>query len=125
MTTAVTVLRGDQTLADAIEILIDTKMSGVPVVDAGRKLIGVISEFDCIRAIIETSFHQDGTPGMRSILDLMSRDVLSIGPEADVYTIAHLLLAHRIRRVPVVEHGQLVGVVGRREVLQGIRALVS
>ena len=125
MTTAGTVLRSDQTLADAIAVLIDRKESGVPVVDSDRKLVGVISEFDCIKAIIETSFHQDGKPGVRAIAELMNREVRSVGPDADVYTIAHLFIAHGIRRVPVVDQGELVGIVSRSDVLQGIRALVT
>jgi CBS domain-containing protein len=125
MTRALTTLGAHQTLAEAMDVLMKKKLSGAPVLDAAGKLVGVISELDCMKVVVETSFHQDGKPGMRSIDELMSRDIISVDPDTDAHAIAHLFMTHRIRRVLVVENGALVGLVSRRDVLRAIRALVD
>lgn len=121
MTTGVATLRCGQTFAQAIDVLTKGHLSGVPVLDSAGNVVGVVSEFDCIRAIVETSFHQDGAPGGRLVEHLMSREVLSVTPETDLFTIAHVLIRHRIRRVLVIDDGKLVGMVSRRDLLLAIR----
>jgi CBS domain-containing protein len=125
MTRGVTTLRSSQTLSEAIQLLLEKKLSGAPVLGADGKLVGMLSEFDCMKAIVESSFHHDDRPGSNSVAELMSTDIWTVRPDTDAYTIAHLLITHGIRRVPVVDDGQVVGLVSRRDVLLAIRALVD
>jgi CBS domain-containing protein len=78
-----------------------------------------------MKVVVASSFHQEGRPGERPVKELMTRDLHGVSPDTDLYTIAHIFIAHRIRRVPVVEHGELVGIVSRRDVLRVMRDLVN
>ena len=125
MTKDVVALRETQTLSEALEVLVGKKLSGAPVLDERRRLVGIISEFDCMKVVIASSFHQEGRPGQRLVKELMTRDLHGVSPDTDLYTIAHIFIAHRIRRVPVLEFGDLVGIVSRRDVLRVMRDLVN
>ncbi len=125
MTENVVVLRETQTLSEALDVLVSKKLSGAPVLDGRGKLVGIISEFDCMKVVVASSFHQEGRPGERLVKELMTRDLHGISPDTDLYTIAHIFIAHRIRRVPVLEYGELAGIVSRRDVLRVMRDLVN
>ena len=121
---------------DVIRLLIDQRISGVPVVDDG-KVVGIISEGDLI--LRERAYRQRG--GMAFLAqqlfedheklaveyrkahglvaeDVMSGPVVTILPGTPVEEIAHLMAERQIKRVPVVEHGKLVGIVSRGDVLR-------
>jgi CBS domain-containing protein len=123
MTTSVITLREDQTLGDAIKLLVSKKLSGAPVLGAqGKpeqgKLVGVLSEFDCMKVLVASSFHHEGMPAMRAVSELMSTELYSVTPETDLYAIAHIFTTKRIRRLPVVEGDRLVGLISRRDVMR-------
>jgi CBS domain-containing protein len=121
MTEEVLVIRETQSVAEAIELMVRSRISGAPVLNADGKLVGVISEFDCMKALAASSFYHDGLPTMSDVSDLMSRDLHTVTPDTDVFTIAHMFIKHRIRRVLVVEDGRLRGLVSRRDVLRLMR----
>ncbi len=123
MTTNVVSLREDQTLGEAIKLLVSKKLSGVPVLgahgkDSRGKLVGILSEFDCMKVLVASSFHQEGMPAMRPVSELMSTDLHSVTPDTDLYSIAHIFTTKRIRRVPVVDGDRLVGLISRRDVMR-------
>ena len=122
MTKNVVVLRERQTLAEALHVLVTRKLSGAPVLDSHGKVVGILSEFDCMKILVASSFHHEGRPKQRQVSELMTTDLHDVSPDTDVYTIAHMFIAHRIRRVPVVEHGRLVGIVSRRDILRVMHA---
>jgi CBS domain-containing protein len=125
MTTDVVVFRTTQTLSEAIDVMVGRKLSGAPVLDEQGKVVGVLSEFDCMKVMVASSFHQEGMPGMRAISELMSRKLHFVDPDADLYTISHLFITHRIRRVPVLDHGALVGLVSRRDIVRAMHTLIN
>lgn len=77
----------------------------IPIVD-GERLIGVVTDRDLvIRAMAEKH------PGSTSIRDVMTEEIISVGPEATIDETAELMADHQVRRLPVVQDGKLVGIV--------------
>jgi CBS domain-containing protein len=105
-------IRADTTVEEAIRSLLDHRVSGAPVVDQQGRLVGIISEFQLLEAIYRPEVKQE------QVRDLMTRDVITVTEEAALSEVANLLLLHRIRRVPVVRDGRLVGIVTRRDLLR-------
>jgi predicted transcriptional regulator len=77
-------------------------------VNKDGKLIGLVSEYDMIA--------KEGS----KVADIMSRSVISVSPNTSVEEVAHLLAHRRIRRVPVLDGDQLVGIVSRSDLVQQI-----
>lgn len=103
MTQAVICIHEDTTIEDAARMLARNRISGLPVVNSEGLLVGLVSELDLI-----------AKPG-RLVADIMSRGVVTVGPDTEIDQIQHLLTNQRIRRVPVVEHGRVVGIVSRSD----------
>lgn len=121
MTRRVITMRADTTAIQAMGEFVRRKISGAPVVDADGKLIGVVSEFDCLRIVASALYsHEEWEEGL-PVSEFMTPDVVTVGPETDVFAITQLLVDKRIRRVPVQVDGQVVGIVSRRDVLRGVQ----
>ncbi|PDT75001.1 CBS domain-containing protein [Bradyrhizobium sp. C9] len=119
-------------------ILLQHRISAVPVVDDGGKVVGIVTESDLMHrteAGTERPYSWwlrllSGDAQMASdyvkshavkIRDIMTREVATATPETPVHDIAALLEKHRIKRVPIVDkHGQLVGIVSRANLLQAV-----
>ena len=87
----------------------------VPIVDQDRHLLGIVSEFDLLRALKEEKHLASVKAG-----DLMTPNPITVSPETPTMDIIQSLEAKHLIRMPVVnEEGKLVGVVARRDVLQG------
>lgn len=108
MTTEVIRILDDATVEDAARLLARNRISGLPVVNEAGILIGLVTELDLIA--------RQG----RLVSDIMSRGVITIGPETEVEQIQHLLTNQRIRRVPVVEDGKVIGIVSRSDLVRQI-----
>jgi len=101
-----------ETLAQAMT---EGGFGSVPIVDQDRHLLGIVSEFDLLRALKEEKHLASVKAG-----DLMTPNPITVMPETPAMDIVQLLEAKHLIRMPVVnEEGQLVGVVARRDVLQG------
>lgn len=114
--------RPHQRIADAIQVMIDRKISGAPVVDAQMNLLGILSEFDCLREIAVDAY--EGTPmfANTTVQDLMSTEVTTIGPTLSLYGIVQKFITLSLRRLPVVEGRRVLGQVSRRDVLKAVRS---
>jgi CBS domain-containing protein/ribosomal protein S27AE len=108
MTRSVISILEDATVEDAARLLARNRISGLPVVNAEGALVGLITEHDLIA--------KHG----RTVSDLMSRGVISVSADTDVDQVQHLLTNQRIRRVPVVEHGKVVGILSRSDLVRQI-----
>ena len=87
----------------------------VPIVDKGKKLVGIVSEFDLLKAIMNGRELEKVTAE-----EVMTADPISVTEETPSEAIIQLLQEKRLIRVPVVDkNGALVGVVARRDILQG------
>lgn len=112
MTKDVITVDPDVTLLEAIRILIEKKISGMPVVNAGGEIVGIISEKDILNFVF------DGNLQNTKVKEAMTKDVVSFPPDADVDSIILAIASHHFRRVPVVESGRLVGLISRRDIIQ-------
>jgi CBS domain-containing protein len=86
-------------------LLHERRITGAPVVDEDNHVIGVASDFDVI-----------GRVG-KVVGEIMSRTVISVTEETTAEAVAHLFINERIRRVPVVANGRLVGIVSRSDLV--------
>ena len=111
MRTDIVTISPDHTLREAVQVLLDHRISGLPVVDGEGRLLGIISEF----ALLAIAY--DPPSRAMPVREHMTRHVISVTPETPITKMADTFILHRIRRLPVVEHGKLLGVVSRRELL--------
>ncbi|MCJ7813766.1 CBS domain-containing protein [bacterium] len=113
MTRNVITIHPEVSLQEAIHMLIEKGISGMPVVDATGKLIGIISEKDIIHFY---TFSQD----MKNIKvkEAMTTDVVSFSPETDIEEIALSIAQKGFRRAPIVEGGKVVGIISRRDIIR-------
>src|SRR2546430_10011469 len=93
-------------VAEAAELLAAHRITGMPVVDERRTLVGVVSDFDII-----------GKSG-RTVGEIMTRGVISVSPQTPLEEAAHILTGARIRRLPVLEGTHLVGIVSRADIIR-------
>jgi CBS domain-containing protein len=125
------------TIGDVAAILLNNHISGAPVVDEKGGLVGIVSEGDLMRRpeigttkrhswwleLISTewaSANEYIKSHSRKVADVMTRDVITAKPDSPLGDIAALLERRRIKRVPVVEGGKLVGIVSRANILQAV-----
>lgn len=110
-------VKPETNIVDAIKLIIEHKISGLSVVDDSNNLIGVISEVDCLRAILDGSYY--GEVGGQ-VSDYMTANVQSVTSDMAIIDIAKLILDNNRRRMPVVENGKLLGQFSIRSILSAI-----
>jgi CBS domain-containing protein len=136
MTNLVVTLRPEDKVPQAAKRLLSNRISGAPVVEDGR-LVGVVSEADLVKAYAPPA--RRGSPfvapyplmflllrgGPRrevhntTVGDVMTTDVVSIGPDESIWEAASLIDRHGVRRLPVVDHdGYVVGVLARSDLVR-------
>jgi CBS domain-containing protein len=134
MTTQVATIPADATVQEAARLMLERRISALPVLDKDR-VVGMVSEGDLVRrAELGTDaprpwwleFFAEGaaqdylrTHGT-AVRDVMSSPVVSVRRSAPLQDVARLLEKHRIKRLPVVESGRLVGIVSRADLVRRI-----
>ncbi|MDW3196330.1 MAG: CBS domain-containing protein [Cytophagales bacterium] len=112
----------DQPIVEAIDVMLDKRISGAPVLSEKGELIGILSEKDCLKIIVDRAYHNH--PNQKStVKDYMSREVATVDIDKDVAEVANMFLSSNFRRFPVVENGKLKGQVSRRDVMKATRDL--
>lgn len=104
-------------VANVVSLLLEHRITGAPVLDADRNVIGFVSEQDCIKEMLNTAFYGDLTA---TVGDVMKRDVLTVEPEMPVAQLAEQLIIAKPRVYPVVEAGSLIGIISRSDVLKAL-----
>jgi CBS domain-containing protein len=142
MTTDVITVGQDTTVQALAQLLAERGISGAPVVDANGGLIGIVSEGDLLhRAEIGTArrhrerrrswwldhFASDLARDYvrahgRTVKDIMSRDVVTVTEDLDLGEVATLLEARRVKRVPVMRDGKVVGIISRANLVRALGA---
>jgi len=135
MTVDVVAAEADASSLEIAALLRTHRISGLPVVDADRKVVGVVSEADLLTegarlaALGRVPAPRPGRPAWRlhhaplrtarpTAADLMTRPAVVIGPDEPASTAARLMSRRKLRRLPVVDrHGHLMGILGRADVL--------
>ena len=101
-------------LTKVVKTLLQNHITGLPVVDDHRKVIGFVSEQDCIHALLVSNYHCEGDP---KVDDVMFHNPLTISPEMSVVDLAQNLGAGKPKVYPVTDHGKLIGIVTRTAIL--------
>lgn len=115
----VATLRPEDDVLDAVALLLEYRVTGAPVVDKTGKLIGILTEKDCLRLIAQGV---DGRLPRGKVSKYMTPDPETISPDMDIYFAAGLFLNRNFRRFLVVEDGKLVGAITRFDILRAVRA---
>ena len=123
MTTSLITFRPDHTILDAIQVLTKNGVSGGPVIDDEGRLVGILSELDCLRMLASDEFYQEEQEEGALVGQFMTRECKTVPPDLGIYAISHYFLTLPIRRLPVVEGDQLIGQVSRRDVLRGMEEM--
>ncbi len=106
----------DANLVKAIELIVEYKLTGLTVTDDEGKAVGILSELDCIRGVLNTLYN-DGDPEQALVGDVMSTDLTTCAPGDSIVSVAQDMLDSRQRRRPVLENGKLVGQVSSSNIL--------
>ena len=114
MTKTVSTIRSDQSLLDAMQLLVCKEISGLPVVDAKGKITGIVTEKDILNFVFS------GNLKNTKVEEVMTKKVVCFPPEAEVDRIALAIGKERFRRVPIVEGDHVVGIVSRRDILRAV-----
>jgi CBS domain-containing protein len=131
MTTDPVKVTGSTRLKEAARLMVRHRVSGLPVVDDGGKLIGIVSEGDFIRreagrerphgvSLLDAVFGEGELEpvGAETVAEVMTRSVVTITPEATVGEAARVMGRRNVKRLPVVDlEGELVGIVSRADVV--------
>ena len=116
-------VREDDHLLEAMQVIIDNKISGVCVIDAQQSLVGILSELDCLRAVLGAVYNESGVGRVK---DYMASDNLVVAhPNEDIVDVAQDMLLKNKRRRPVVEDGKLVGQITCRQLLSAVKKFQS
>ena len=115
MKTNVLAVAADADIYRAIRIMVENNVTGLPVVDENRMLVGIVTEKDVLRLLYEI----EDRPG--AVEDFMTRSVVAYGQEDAVTAIAEGLAAHHFRRVPILSDGRLVGIISRKDIVKHIK----
>ena len=111
MTRKVYTISLEASAQEVAQLLSGKGISGVPVIDKAGKMIGIVTEADIIAKVDRT--------GLR-VADIMSPEIIAVDEETGVGEIAMLLTERKIKRVPVMQNGKLVGIVCRADIVQAV-----
>lgn len=141
MTRTVVSVVPESPVHEVAKTMLENRISAVPVVDRGA-VIGIISEGDLLRRAeigtehrrsrwLELAFSNSTLAAeyakehSRRASDVMTRDVITVGPSTSAAEIARILESRHIKRVPVVAEGALVGIVSRANLIQALASIGS
>ena len=140
MTRNVISVKVDDSILSAAQLMLQNRISGLPVLDANDALVGVVTEGDFLRRgelgttkrrprwvefllgpgkLAEEYVHQSG----RKVFDVMTRDPRTIGEDDTLETVVAQMERHRVKRLPVVRQGKLVGIISRANLLHALASL--
>ena len=117
MASPVVTVAPDAALKEVASLLVERRINAVPVVDAGDRLIGIVSEADLLSLETGQVAAAGGAPP-HSAGEVMRQSVYTVTGDTDATAAARLMLRHRLKSVPVVDADQVVGMVTRRDLLR-------
>ncbi len=112
----------DTSLAEAIVTLADEHVSGVPVIDAHHRLVGVLSTTDVLSALAEDGRAKRPETYLEdtAVRDIMTPRPASVAPETDAKQAAQQMLYLGVHRLFVEDEGQLVGVISQSDIVRAV-----
>ncbi|WP_246146431.1 CBS domain-containing protein [Rubripirellula lacrimiformis] len=122
MTSKVQTIGPKMQLADIISFLLEHKLASTPVVDdqdGACRLLGFVSEGDCLEHVGNELFYGNPSPP-QTAETIMRRHPTCVSSETDLFTLTSIFTSHRFHHLPVVQDGNLVGIVSRSDVLKAV-----
>jgi len=117
MASPVVTVAPEAALKEVASLLVERRINAVPVVDAGDRLIGIVSEADLLSLETGPVAAAGGAPP-HSAGEVMRQSVYTVTGDTDATAAARLMLRHRLKSVPVVDGDRVVGMVTRRDLLR-------
>ena len=102
-------IQGDETIEKLCEVLSRHRISGVPVLNRAGEMIGIATEADVLTRKSETR-----------VSEIMTSEVMTVLETTSLEEVASVLTTHKIKRVPVVKDGQLIGIVSRADIVRAV-----
>ena len=120
MTKSLVTFTPDMGVLRAIQMLVEQRISGAPVLDEQGNLVGILSEKDCMKVALSAGYH--GEWGGR-VSEYMSEGVEAVEVDTSILEVAEKFMKGEVRRYPVVKENRLVGQISRRDVLRALATL--
>ncbi|AEH07094.1 CBS domain-containing protein [Methanothermococcus okinawensis] len=141
------VVNQNNDVREVIKLFRKYKISGAPVIDDDRNLVGIISESDIIKTLtthddrfdiilpspfdlielpLKTTlkieeFREDIEKALKTkVKDVMTKDVITVSPDTPINEAAEIMIKHKIKRLPVIKNGELVGIVTRGDLIEAL-----
>lgn len=121
MTSRLVTLDPEMDVFKAIELLLKHKISGAPVIDKSRQLLGMFTEKSCLEVMVTAAY--EGLPA-NEVGSFMSEPADTVSEGTVMLSMAQIFLNQRTRRLPVLRDGKLVGQVSRRDLIGATMKLV-
>ncbi len=122
MATNLITFKPDDEVGSVISMLNDHRISGAPVLNDRKELVGIISEQDCLRVVIDSVYHNQPV-SKHLVKDYMQKNLITISVDSDVLDAANKFLKHRFRRFPVVKDGILKGQISKSDILRAAQKI--
>jgi len=117
-------VKADEDVFEAIHKILSYKVSGICVVDEHNSLLGVLSELDCLKAILSSVYNEN--PCVGQVKDFMTTEVISVNMHDSIVDVATDMLEHKHRRRPVIDdEGILIGQVTCRQLLGAVKEFAA
>lgn len=107
-------------IAQAVDLMIKRRINGLPVVDSNRRVVGIITENDIIKKT--DFFNPERDPAdilQKCVQEVMTINPITLNPEAQLIQAQAIFAATNIKQIPVVCNGELVGIIGRKDIIKG------
>ncbi len=138
MTTQLTTLTPEMEFTQAVKTLLDKHYNGAPVVDGAGKLVGILCRSDLVAqqkklpvptllTLLDSFVRLPTSKQLEkqakkiaalTVGEAMTEDPVTVGPETSISTIAALMVDSNLHTLPVVEDGQLIGIIGKEDILK-------
>jgi CBS domain-containing protein len=115
MASAMITLKPGVDIVEAAQTLQEYRLSGAPVLDDHSRLVGFLSEKDCLHTVLSAVYNQDYGD---LVEDRMTKEIRSVHPTDNITDVAERLLKDGVRMYPVVDKDVLVGMISRQSVLK-------
>jgi CBS domain-containing protein len=121
MNTGVLTISQDEDIYEAMRMMALNNVTGLPVIEEDGTLLGIITEKDILVLLYNSLEDTNMDRVVGTVGQFMTRRVVCFGPQDSLADIAECLSTNDFRRVPILDHGKLVGIISRKDVIRYIR----